>query len=340
MTTSEHSYGPRLRWRPDRRLPIQGQSALPSPDKAWLLGFLAGDGNIQIDPDGGAKVSANCGQDEQLARHVVDLFEQIYDVPCKLRLQQRDSYPNRDPYWHPIAYRRAVADDLLLLAPFGIYRWRVPEVVANGPDAIKAAWLSGIADAEGSVAFYVDGKKRANRNVSITSSNGDGLRQAQGLLAALGIRSAFSAHERETSTEHKIHVCYRADLEKFAEVVGFRCERKAAVLQAALGSYVRPYPNLRSEDVEKLLPAVLVYRAQGLGYVEIAELLQLPTMNVARNVLKRAKRKFPGLCLSCRQAKAELPVPRVIRGRQTSYVCEPCLKILELAAETNEFPRG
>lgn len=63
-----------------RRLAIKAQEEL-TEDKAWLLGFMAGDGNVDIAADGGAHVSANCGADEDLARHAASLLESIYNVP-------------------------------------------------------------------------------------------------------------------------------------------------------------------------------------------------------------------------------------------------------------------
>lgn len=314
-----------------RSKPIKTQGHALSPDKAWLLGFLAGDGSIQIEADGGAKVSANCGQDEQLARHVAALFREIYGVPCTLRLQQRDPYPNRSPYWQPIVYRRAVAEDLLATAPFGIYAWRVPVRVSSSDSPnVKAAWVSGFADAEGTVAFYIDkARNRASRNVSITSANRAGLLQTKRLLAELGVRTAFSSHARKTSTEHKLHVCHRADLERFGELVGFRCARKQRVLEDALGSYERQAPSLRTEEAEALVPRVLKLRARNHGFAEIAQILGLASHEVPKGVIKRAKKRAEGACLACQAAPALHSVPRVIRGRQAAYVCAECLEDLE-----------
>ncbi len=319
-----------------RALPIKRQGAL-TEDKAWLLGFLAGDGNVTIEEDGGAHVSANCGNsegDEQLAEHVAGLFREIYEIPASVRLQGRDPYENREPYWQPITYRKNVALDLRSFGPLGTYDWRVPRRIRHSL-RLSAAWASGFFDADGHARFNL---KRSARSVTASSVNETGLREVPKILERLGIRSSWHSEPEGRgegwSPGHYVIVCDRRSLERFAEVVGFRCSRKAELLQQALGSYKREHPNLLRHEVEERLPDVLRLRAQGAAFAKIAEDLGLATAQVAKGMIKRASKKAGDLCLICQEAEATHSVPRVVRGRSSKYVCEPCLERLEPEAES------
>lgn len=275
--------------RPPRAKKILPQPRSLTSEKAYLLGFWAGDGNVQIERDGTSKVSANCGsetEDEQLACFIAESVKKLYGVPCKVRLQKRK--PPRRPYWQPITYRKAVADDLLSYGPLGTYDWLVPDQVKTGTNEVKAVWLAGFFDAEGHV---VHKPEKGQRGTNVTSVNEQGLREARQLLTDLGIGTSFTSHDRShepkcQSVEHKIHVCNRAALERFAQLVELRCERKRKVLQEALATYKRH--QLLTKDVEELVPQVLALRKKGVFYKDIAAQLGLSYEQV-RGMLKRRK---------------------------------------------------
>jgi hypothetical protein len=312
-------------------LPIKAQGRL-SPDKAWLLGFMAGDGNVGISADGGAHVSANCGtkpDDEHLAHQVADLLHELYDVPVKVRFQSRDGH-DRDPYWQPILYRKGVAEDILSYGPIGTYDWRIPHEVLSRKDELGPSWLSGFFDAEGSVC--VDTSK-GSRYASSCSVNEVGLRQAQELFSDLGIPTSWHK-EPGGRTENAMPGCYlivcnRAALERFSALVGFRSRRKARKLARALASYQRPHANLLREQVKEALPEVLRRRACKESFEEIARAMGLATTEVPKGMVKRAAGGANGNCLICLKAKATHSIPRVTHGRAGKYACEPCLTALE-----------
>lgn len=314
--------------RPARAKKILSQPQRLTSEKAYLLGFWAGDGNVQIESDGTTKVSANCGsetEDEQLACFIAESVKKLYGVPCKVRLQTR-KLPRR-PCWQPITYRKAVAEDLLSYGPLGTYDWLVPNQVKAGTNEVKAAWLAGFFDAEGHV---VHKPKKGKREAVVTSVNEQGLREARELLTDLGIGTSFTSHDRRhevhnQSVEHKIHVCNRAALGRFAKLVELRCERKNKVLQEALGTYKRH--QLLNKDVEELVPQILELREQGLFYKDIAAKLGL-TYEQARGAVKR-RRLTKGRHGSPRK-EVEKSIPEILCRQRLGHSYERIARDMDL----------
>jgi len=327
--------------RRQRRLKIKPQGCM-SRDKAWLLGFMAGDGNVSVAEDGGAHVSANCGVAEDsanmaLAERVAELFRRIYDVPAHVRVQSRD--PGRLPYCQPILYRRAVADDILSHGPIGTYDWTVPAEVRRDKE-LAGAWLSGLWDAEGNVSLDPDVSRRT---VSVSSVNELGLRVVKAMVESLGIRCSWHTDDGKSERspgclpENKVMVCSQAAMGGFAEKIGFTHQGKAASLASLLASYSREVPNLLSHEVRELLPEILKRRAAGAPFSAIATELQFSTPEVAKGMVKRASKAAGNQCLICLERPATHSIPRVIKGRSGKYVCEPCLVSLEPAEAVPEW---
>lgn len=301
--------------------------------KAYLLGFMAGDGNVSVSTDGGAQVSANCGQvsdpaNRVLADLIAGLLAEIYDVPAKVREERRVNQEGREPYWQPIVYRRAVAEDLLSYGGIGTYDWEVPRAVARKARLFRA-WLSGFSDAEGCVRNDCE---RGSRYVSLSSVNRAGLEQVRRLLEdLLKIRCSWSTNDKRAGTlpEHKLLVCNRRSLERFAEQVGFRHPGKAARLAEALASYQRGSPNLLRDETAALFPQILRRRAANVPFDQIVAEFNLASAQVAKGMIKRASKKAGSRCMLCLEAPATHSVPRVVRGRSARYVCESCLGELE-----------
>ena len=322
-----------------RAFPIKRQGPL-CEDKAYVLGFFAGDGNVTVGADGSAHVSANCGEvsnpaNKVTADRIARMLRGIYDVPVKVRKELRINQEGRQPYWQPILYRKAVAADLLSFGPIGTYDWRVPSRVARRP-RLFAAWLSGFSDAEGHVAHHPES---GCRYIAISSVNQSGLEQAGELAGQLlGIRCSWHTDEKKPIRspgcleEHKILICNRRALEAFADKVGFRQPDKKQTLGEALDSYKRPHANLLSSEVSQSLPEVLRRRAAGETFSEIASELGLATTDVPKGMIKRASKAVGDRCLICLAAEATHSIPRIIRGRSAAYVCEPCLTDIESKA--------
>lgn len=258
--------------------PIIDQSGPLSTDKAYLLGVIAGDGSLQWDEGNGYKLNINCGLDKDHADRCAVLVTKVYGVPCSSLLGFKREKWKRKTNFYAHASSKLLLEDLLSLSTFGIYKWRVPQVVKDGPPEIRGAWLRGFADADGCMTFK---PRRSQRQISLDSVNLAGLDEAAELLTSLDIEHSRASHDRKIEGHgvgHKIIVCYHADVKRFAELVGFTCIEKVAKLTAAIGSYQR-LPK-RTEDVEEHLDEVRRRRVSGESWNEIAVALGLSRENV------------------------------------------------------------
>lgn len=106
---------------------------------------------------------------------------------------------------------------------------RLPEKVLNGSRREVCAFLRGWFSADGSVDF-----DKTRVRVSLTSSSVHALREAQILLAKLGIRSAVYdlAHKKieiggkEFSRSSTLHIAQSSSVAKFAELINFIDEKR------------------------------------------------------------------------------------------------------------------
>lgn len=297
---------------------IKDQSGPLTVAKAYLLGFLAGDGHLQYEPRSYSyKVFGCCGQDRDLAEHIARRVTEVYGVPCSVLFQKRSDGVRQDN-WFAHCGRKLVVEDLHSLTSWGVHTWRVPEPVMTGDDKIKGAWLRGFADADGYVGADV---KRGQRRVCLDSVNMTGLMQAGSLLSALGIRYSWATHNREIeghSAGHKITLSYHADLKTFYEKVGFECVRKSQILHKAIESYKRT-PK-RTEDVEKFLEKIRPRREAGEDCMSIAKSLGLTRENVKDLCERRGispiggKRRKDGRYLP--EGEVEVKIPQILEMKR------------------------
>lgn len=222
-----------------------------SVDEAWLLGLIAGDGHVG---DNGVVIAFGDAIDMPMAEEAERVLRASGWPLTSVRIGMAKKDPPRVDCLQMWAYGLDLADHLRSMGPFGIHRWRILDVVLAAGDAHVAAWIAGFADAEGHVSHL---PHKGARNVVIDSVNLVGLRQIAKELARMGIKVRMTSHDREIENQsvgHKLHVCNRAALERFAEVIPLRCPRKIATLREALASYKRRI--LTSDDVDAVLPEI------------------------------------------------------------------------------------
>jgi intein/homing endonuclease len=256
---------------------IKKQPAVLTRDKAWLLGHLAGDGGFVYRPDlRKHAVTVYAGLDRDVVEECSRLFKEIYGAETQIKTRGPGKGKRKNVSYETTCYKRAVVEDLMSCGTFGLTTWRVPDAVLRGSDEIKASWLSGMFDADGSMYFRPE---KSVRTINLTSINEPGLRQASALLTILGIRHGWSdrKHNKEDCVKwmdsHAIYLTYHNDLRSFSRLIKFRSPRKQEKLEAALSSYERQV--MRTEDVVKHLPEVKRRREAGETHAKIAKDLRL-----------------------------------------------------------------
>jgi replicative DNA helicase Mcm len=195
-----------------------------SPSMAAVLGYLAGDGNVDYDGDEGVYGIRFTNADGQLLEH----FEQA----C------RDAFGS-EPVRSPSEQRadgvetvrlpgKADADAVLdagmnLETSDGT---RLPESVSTASRAAKAAFVRALADSEGAVE---------ERNVRIHSSSYELLLGTKHLLLEFGVSSQIQTRERSDGRDVSILAITDADsLAAFDQHVGFTLDRKQRALEAVV----------------------------------------------------------------------------------------------------------
>ena len=224
------------------RLMLRHGSSITVPasfdeDLMYLLGLVFGDGDISLDRRGENRGLVRISNsDEELLERAVDIVEEKFDkrpdieyqagrVPC-IRITSATIarlFSN--------AGMRSPKEDLEL----------APELtVAEHADA----FLRGLMDADGSVSVREGG----GSSVLMSTISEDLARQIQLMLETYGVRARTRERDRRGSYElesgHTIeskHVQYfveiqGADVDRFADAIGFECSDKQESLEELVGS--------------------------------------------------------------------------------------------------------
>ena len=243
-----------------RCLEILPQGKEIIPDKAQLLGFLAGDGCIA------ATRGRAVNTDLVLVAWLKRVIKSVYGIDPSSTTTTSGGriIPLTDVF-----LCKAIVEDCHSLAPWGMHEWRVPGVVLRSDSMlIKARYLRGFFDAEGNVFVAEDlpsGPGKRHNRVAAVSVNEAGLSEIRALLNELGISSGFYITYAEVGGEKrryfKVQVSRRSDVLKFADIVGFESPAKAMEIEK-----VREFPKVlrKGEIYEERLEAM-----ESLGLTEL-----------------------------------------------------------------------
>jgi intein-encoded DNA endonuclease-like protein/DNA-binding CsgD family transcriptional regulator len=246
-----------------------------SPEKAYVLGVLAGDGWLSYYP---TKRRCQIGLetvDEEFADEFRRCLNKVYGLnPSKKKVFVKN------PKWKD-KYRvrsccKAACEDLLSFGvPFRQDDWLIPPAIKNASIDVQASYLRGFFDSEGSV-------EANGRRIKGTSSNLPGLVDISALLRDLRIRSRIICLSKGNVGDVRIQD--RASVELFAENVGFTIKRKKEKLHWLLARY--KLWKTPPSNVLKLEPEMRHLRDLGLAYEEIAKQLSLSMGTVWRHLNK------------------------------------------------------
>ena len=221
--------------------------------RAWLFGFLAGDGTVLQDGSHGAGFNT----DPELVAQIICVLEEGYRASPTARYKDR---PGRKRLW-TVRFGRAVAEDLLgHCSRWDTMNWRVPDSVKSASPGARAAYLRGFYDAEGTP--YGSPKWR----ITVSSANEGGARDILELLASIAIEGRFYSYPRKEgeADAHIVSVHKRSEAIRFAKTVGFcatsKTERLAGIESAPYGKAPR---------WESLLPIIHSKRSAGMKLCEI-----------------------------------------------------------------------
>jgi hypothetical protein len=177
---------------------------LLSPEKAYILGVLCGDGHIHK-----GMVRLEIRKDEEFIREFANCLKKVYGLEFRYKY-----YGKRDSF---VLYAspESVCDDLLRYGKFGVYKWEVPKEILNcSKEEIICGFLKGIFDSEGSAGKYL---------VSMTSINKKGVEDVSLLLEKIGVQNTVGFIKRGY---HIIYITGKERIKRFRDKVGFTIKRK------------------------------------------------------------------------------------------------------------------
>jgi DNA endonuclease len=202
-----------------------------SKEKAYILGALCGDGFITTGYRVGLGVT-----DKDFAEYFKYCLNEVFQIPVSVRLipRRKTNFCSMSKVRHSVVLvSKLVALDLFSYASsFKTFEWKVPNAIQQASITIKASFLRGFADSEGSVK-----NRPRNRELYLCSGNHFALKQIKNLLTnSFGIKAAMSKRK------NNVYILRTSDylsLNKFYKEIGFTIERKQKKLKAGLARYKR-----------------------------------------------------------------------------------------------------
>lgn len=267
---------------------IKPQTSM-TPEKAYMLMALAGDGNLH--DKNTIRITV---KDKDFILAVKNTFETTYGLEMKIKGPYSRTVKSVDGKIFQVkclydawCCSMNVVSDIQNLI-FNETGWFVPEQIMNGNNEIKAAAISGFFDAEGS-AVVSKGKNKNNMpcRVELSSTNKKSLLQIQKLLEDLGIVSPIFTYKNnkcklgETS---KLRISAE-NIYRFAEIITPRIERKRERLLNYKKWFVETNRNTNKND---FFAAKYLHECVNLGENVIGKILKIQSGKVFGWIYKNA----------------------------------------------------
>ncbi len=235
-----------------------------TPEKAFVLGVVGpGDGYISFCKMGLQVI------DEDFALKFKICLEKVYGFKCQRYLQKKSGYGGLPRHKIMLHSKQAVLD----ISGYGVSLkekdWRVPNVIKEAENRIKAEYIQGFSDSQGSVG---------KRNISLASNNLKGLREIKQLLTDIGIRASI----QKSNNTNLIAIQDRKSLEKFYSQISFCTKRKERKLATLLSKY--KFYGTPTKRVDQLMPKIRELRRKGYKQYEIANKFNINQSTVCRRL--------------------------------------------------------
>jgi hypothetical protein len=175
-----------------------------SPEKAYIIGVLCGDGYISE-----KTIRFEIRKDEEFIKEFVRCLKEVYGLDYHYK------YYARKNSFVMYASTEIVCSDLLRYCKFKTFEWFIPkEIFDSKNEEIISKFLRGMFDSEGSSSKYC---------VSMSSANEWGIKQISKLLESLSIKNRVYKTNRGY---YVLYITKRERLKRFKEKVGFTIKRK------------------------------------------------------------------------------------------------------------------
>ncbi len=194
-----------------------------SPAHGSICGYLAGDGNIYYDRQGGTYGIRFTNKEEQLLSH----FERVCELAFGAGAVRHPSEQRADGVQTVRLHGKDHVEKLLDVgANLENYDGkRLPECITSSSRETKAAFIRALADSEATVG---------TRAVKIYSSSYELLLGTKMLLLEFGVSSQIQTRSRSNKRDcFVLAITADASLEAYSQSIGFTLDRKQAALEDA-----------------------------------------------------------------------------------------------------------
>jgi len=244
-----------------------------SLEKAYILGVIGpGDGFIEYNSSNSQYKVALEAIDLEFVEYFKLCLEKIYGIKSKIETLKPRNFGINNTFRVRLGSKEVCNDLLSYEASFRENDWGVPLIIKNASKEIKAKYLQGFADSQGSV-------RSDFKQVILCNQNINGLKQIEKLLNDLEIKNI-------SYDKKGILLCNRKNVEIFNELINFNIKRKKDSLQKLMGRY--SIYKKSTEELAKLNPKIIEMRRNGLSYPRIAKELDI-SISAAWNHSKHIK---------------------------------------------------
>lgn len=207
---------------------------------------------------------------EEFRRCILD----VYGINCRFYKEEgrKTKFKNiKDIYRMTLCSKKAW-NDIISYDSFKTKTWIVPKEILNSNDLrIKAAFIKGIFDSEGTIRL----RRNGYAELSVCSGNRNSLLIIKDLLL-----KDFNIDMKIKFDDGKFIVIYTShyrNIKNYYDKIGFTIKRKQDRLVNALSTYKRT--NLRHYD-EEFKQKVFELLNQGYGTRKIGRILNFPHTNI------------------------------------------------------------
>ena len=219
-------------------------------DMAYLIGLLAGDGNISKTEYDGFVIRFNNSSEELLKRFASICEKEMKIKPKYLKQKNR------------VAYMRFSSKIFAkILSEFGVvgknksHNLYVTEKLSKLPNDILASYLTGVFDTDGYVI--------RNKSIGLTSASKKFIESIQILLLRFGIISRIRKRNPTTSVirdrivksgnKYELEISGLDNLKIFERFIGFNFSKKREMLSQTIKNISRPDSNIDVLPIGELL---------------------------------------------------------------------------------------
>ena len=330
--------------------------AIYTPQLAFLLGVIAGDGTLD-----GNRIIIYESYSQMVEKYSKTVSDAIgITAVCRKvdKTGQKGSFAKK-PYYELRIYSKEFADFVADEVPqiIAVSEERcVPVQIQRSPLLVQAAFLSGLYDAEG----YVHGKR-----VEIAMRSEKMMRQVQALLLRFGIRASLSQKPVAGNPQWCASISDAASLAIFASEIGFsRKDKQEAVLRASArsikmqfveqvpvdgrevfafakslglrvtdfhsaGNFFRNKKPLGRAAFKKNIEGTLLSKARKLGKEEIAQKMLAKWLSSDIGVARVAE-KIP---VNCEREYVDLTVPNAFNFVANGFIVHNSARRIERIIE-------